>query len=225
MSEISADYFNLLVAKRVDLVLQGHEHNYQRSKQLRHGPGCTVVPSGTTNAACIADDGADGEYAAGEGPVLVIDGTGGNALYEVSSADPEAGYFARMMGSNVQPTKGFTRISVSETALTGEYVPAAGSGFTDAFAIRAAGADTTAPSAPAQLTATATANASDLSWSAASDDRSVLAYLVSRDGVPLGRTAGLTVARTPRCRPAPATGTRWWPSTSPATGARRRRWR
>ncbi len=85
MSEISADYFNLLVAKRVDLVLQGHEHNYQRSKQLRHGPGCTVVPTGTTNAACIADDGADGEYAAGEGPVLVIDGTGGNALYEVSS--------------------------------------------------------------------------------------------------------------------------------------------
>ncbi len=86
---------------------------------------------------------------------------------------------------------------MSETALTGEYVPAAGSGFTDAFAIRAAGPDTTAPSAPAQLTATATANAADLSWSAASDDRSVLAYLVSRDGVPLGQTAGLTWRDTP----------------------------
>src|SRR5713101_4727291 len=32
--EIGADLMNLLIAKRVDLVLEGHDHDYQRGKQL-----------------------------------------------------------------------------------------------------------------------------------------------------------------------------------------------
>ena len=32
--QIGPDIFNLLVSKKVDLILQGHDHNYQRSKQL-----------------------------------------------------------------------------------------------------------------------------------------------------------------------------------------------
>ena len=37
--ESGADLFNLLVNKRVDLVLSGHEHTYQRSHQIAQGTG------------------------------------------------------------------------------------------------------------------------------------------------------------------------------------------
>ncbi len=35
--DIGADLTNLLLSKKVDLVLSGHEHIYQRSKQLGAG--------------------------------------------------------------------------------------------------------------------------------------------------------------------------------------------
>ena len=38
-----ADVTNLLVSKKVDLVLNGHEHMYQRTKQLALGTGCTAL--------------------------------------------------------------------------------------------------------------------------------------------------------------------------------------
>ena len=44
-------------AKKVDLVLHGHEHVYMRTHQLRSGvTGCATIPVGTYNAACVADN-------------------------------------------------------------------------------------------------------------------------------------------------------------------------
>ena len=64
-------------------------------------------------------------------------------------------------------------------------------------------ADTTPPSKPAGLTATATARSASLSWTAAADDVGVSGYRVFRDGTQVGTTAstsytdsGLTPATT-----------------------------
>ena len=77
--EIGSDLMNLLINKRVDLVLQAHDHNYQRSKQLRHKTGvCASVPAGSYAASCVVDSGADGIYAKGAGSVFVISGNFGH---------------------------------------------------------------------------------------------------------------------------------------------------
>ncbi|HEV7861729.1 MAG TPA: metallophosphoesterase, partial [Acidimicrobiia bacterium] len=68
--EISADLFNLLVSEKVDLVLQGHEHGYERSKQLALSGACPAVPVGSFKSGCVVDDGSDNAYSQGLGPVV-----------------------------------------------------------------------------------------------------------------------------------------------------------
>jgi hypothetical protein len=59
---------NLLVAKHVDLILHGHEHSYQRSKQLALDPTtCPSIPGTGYVAGCVTDDGLDGIYPKGAG--------------------------------------------------------------------------------------------------------------------------------------------------------------
>jgi hypothetical protein len=50
-----SDRFNLLVSKKVDLILSGHEHSYQRSKQLAHSAGWAAGSPGGYDAGCVAD--------------------------------------------------------------------------------------------------------------------------------------------------------------------------
>lgn len=138
--EIGEDLMNLLVRKKVDLVLQAHEHNYQRGKQLAIGEGCDAVKSGAYKAACVADDGKDGAYTKGAGSVIVIDGTFGQTLYDVSAKDPEAGYFAKLMGKNATPTHGFVRYTVTKDRLSAELTKTDGGKFSDSFAIETTGA-------------------------------------------------------------------------------------
>ena len=120
--EIGSDLMDLLIAKRVDLVLQGHDHNYQRSKQLACARANAFVSS------CVASDGATGRYAKGAGTVFVIAGAFGRGLYAVDPGDPEAGYFARWMGLNAGPTNGFLRVTVSASELSADFVATSGSG-------------------------------------------------------------------------------------------------
>jgi hypothetical protein len=50
--DVGADLLGLLVSKKVDLVLSGHEHGYQRTHQLRTGPNCSaIVPGRSTLTA------------------------------------------------------------------------------------------------------------------------------------------------------------------------------
>ncbi|MBA3529323.1 MAG: metallophosphoesterase, partial [Propionibacteriaceae bacterium] len=49
--EVGSDLFNLLLNKKVDLILAGHDHNYQRSKQLSLSAGCPTLTPGTYSAA------------------------------------------------------------------------------------------------------------------------------------------------------------------------------
>jgi PKD repeat protein len=131
--EGQTDIMNLLVSKKVDLVLNGHEHLYQRTKQLAHGTGCTAVTTGTVTTACIKD--GDDELERGAGTVFVTAGTGGTPLRNVTTTDTEAGYFRAWSGLNTSPSHGFLDVTADGDNLTARFVATTGS-FTDSFAIR-----------------------------------------------------------------------------------------
>jgi hypothetical protein len=129
------DLFDLLVRRRVDLVLSGHEHSYQRSVQVALGPGCrTVRPSGF-DGDCVAGDAADGSYRKGAGTVAVVVGTAGAGLYEVDTGSPQEPYMASVMGEDAQPTHGLVRFRVSARALVGRFRSSTGGDFRDSFAV------------------------------------------------------------------------------------------
>ena len=129
-----ADLFNLLLSKKVDLILSGHEHTYQRSHQLALGTGCPALTPGRYDAACVAD--RDGSFTAGAGSVAMVVGTGGQALYDITTADAETGYFAARSGLNLDPTYGFLDVRATADTLQASYVKAAGAGtFADAFTL------------------------------------------------------------------------------------------
>ena len=131
--EMGSDLANLLLAKKVDLVLGGHEHLYQRTKQLTTRAGCTQLVPGTFNASCVVD--SDNDLAAGAGTVFATVGTGGINQRDVNTADPEAGYFAAYAGLNVNSTFGVLDFSVTADVLTANFRRASGGSFTDAFTI------------------------------------------------------------------------------------------
>ncbi|MCL4251177.1 MAG: DNRLRE domain-containing protein [Anaerolineae bacterium] len=93
--EIGEALMDLLIAKRVDLVLQGHDHDYQRSKQL------ICANAGVFDASCVADDGADNVYSRGAGTLFLINGAfGGSGFTSIDCNDSERNYFASAMGGN-----------------------------------------------------------------------------------------------------------------------------
>lgn len=152
--DIGTDLTNLLITKHVDLVLQGHDHNYQRSKQLAiNGTTCTGLDPSTYNAACVVNDGSTGTYQEGAGTVFVIDGTGGvDDEYGAIYNNPDSPYFESLMGSNVNPRKGFVKYTVSASGITAQFVGATNtSNFTDSFTIAgsSSGATPTPTTTPA----------------------------------------------------------------------------
>jgi hypothetical protein len=133
--EVETALMNLLISKKVDLILQAHDHTYQRSKQLAHTASCSSIAAGAYNSNCVVDDGQDNTYWAGSGSVTVISGMGGRSLYNISTADPENGYFVRWMGANADPTNGIMKFTISPTQLAADFVRASGGTFADRFVI------------------------------------------------------------------------------------------
>jgi len=133
--EIGPDVFNLLVDKRVDLILQGHEHGYARSRQLSTGPSCPAIPVNNVVAACLADAGSSSIYVKGEGPIVVIAGTLGIGMRPMNAADSEVGDFSTFMGSNINGTHGFVKYTVSAERIQAQFVPTTPGGFADQFTI------------------------------------------------------------------------------------------
>ncbi len=132
--EPGVDIVNLLLQKRVDLVLNGHEHLYQRTKQLGLSAGCPALPTGSYQPACVTD--ADADLAKDAGTVFATVGTGGVSLRDVNTADPEVGYFAAWSGLNATPTHGALRLSFTPDQLDAAFVRGAGGTFADAFTVR-----------------------------------------------------------------------------------------
>lgn len=132
--DIGADLFQLLLEKKVDLVLHGHEHHYARTHQLALGDGCRSVPRDRVDEDCVRD--ADASLAQGAGTVFVTVGTGGIALREVDVRDPEWDYFATVSAEGRDPAHGLLDLQLTAGELRGRFVPAATGTFTDAFTIR-----------------------------------------------------------------------------------------
>ncbi len=128
------DVYDLLIQKKVDVVLTGHEHSYMRTHQLRSGTAaCPTVPANSLDTDCIAD--SDGNFYAGQGTVFATVGTGGDDERNLNPSDAEAGYFAAMSGLNINPAHGLLDMHFSDTQLTAAFVPTDGS-FTDTFALQ-----------------------------------------------------------------------------------------
>ncbi len=131
--EIGEDLLNNLVDMKVDLILQGHEHAYFRSKQLAlNRDTCPAIVVNEFNQNCIAKDGS--ELKKGDGTIIVISGAGGADLRDVNLQDTELGYFKAYNGKNVGNSHGFSKFEVSEKAINGSFVPVDGI-FTDSFSI------------------------------------------------------------------------------------------
>ncbi|WP_104083485.1 PKD domain-containing protein [Cryobacterium sp. Y11] len=164
---------NLLVNKRVDLVLNGHEHLYARSKQLALGASCGQLVPGSYSAGCVAD--GDNALAKGAGTVFAIVGTGGTPLRDVVSTDTEAPYFAASSGLNLNPSFGNLDVSVTPSSLTARFLPVAGT-FTDAFTIAVAGPQENQPPV-ASFTATCPSLTCSVDAAASSDpDGTIASY-------------------------------------------------
>ncbi len=131
--ESGSDLFNLLVSKKVDLVLSGHEHTYQRSHQIAQGAGCATFVPGGYDPDCVED--SDSAFTQGAGSVVAVVGTGGNSLYNVNAGDAEAPYFPSTAGLNKTAVWGSLDVEATDDSLQASFVRAAGATFSDSFTI------------------------------------------------------------------------------------------
>lgn len=127
------DLNEMLLAEKVDVLIQGHEHLYQRSKQLTLQSGCKALGIGKYDADCVVD--ADDELQQGAGTVAVTVGTGGTKLRDIYPRDKEAGYFVTASGKNESPAHGFLQLTVTNDAITAVFDNAGTGTFTDSFTI------------------------------------------------------------------------------------------
>ena len=132
---ISDDLMNLLISKKVDLVLQAHDHAYSRTYQLGYSSGCTWVSSTSYNPACVADSNPAAAFTAGNGTVIATVGMGGRSLDSQDPTLPWGPYFQAYMGSNNNATYGFLQVGVSSAQLSAHFVGAAGGSYTDSFSV------------------------------------------------------------------------------------------
>lgn len=132
--EAGAEIVNDLIKnQKVDLILNGNEHIYARSKSLLciGGKGDVSI----FEPSCLAENKLKNVYKQGEGTVLVVSGTGGQELKDVSADNSKANYFEKYMGANLNPSLGFSKIIVSPKELRFEFVPVKGD-FRDSFVIK-----------------------------------------------------------------------------------------
>ena len=118
----SQDLINLLYAKRVDLFLTGHEHNYQRTVQLKDCINKNITSCAIVNPAVA------GPYTRGAGTVYSIIGTGGEdqfACCPVVNSPWAAGAYGSF---------GVVKFVVTDTSITGSFQAAIGS-YTDSFSV------------------------------------------------------------------------------------------
>ncbi len=149
-NEIGTDLMKLLLDKKVDLILQGHEHSYERSKQLTTSSTCPILPTNTFDSDCVVD--ADNDLVKGAGTVIHVIGTGGITLRTINPNDPENPYFA--IADNT--TFGFGQFTVTDNQLGFNFIRSAGGNLSDAFTITALPSPTPQPSSTPTPTRTPT---------------------------------------------------------------------
>jgi hypothetical protein len=156
--------WGLLAQNGVTLVLNGHDHTYQRWVPL-DGNG-DPSPQGVTE---------------------IVDGTGGHALGSFVSTDSRVAASASAYGA--------LRLELNANGAAYSFVTAQGQAL-DSGTVQCSGStDSTPPTTPTALAATAPgANEVDLSWTASTDAVGVTGYEVWRDGALLASTQGASYA-------------------------------
>jgi hypothetical protein len=145
--EIGASYMELLLKSKVDLILQGHEHSYLRSKQLN----CIKVQK--YDKTCITDE--DNSVEKGKGSIIHIIGTGGHDLRKINKDDPEFDYFAKTNNTAI----GFGKFNVSQQNLKFDFVTTNGRQLNDSFTIVNTATSSASPTASSSATPAATSSA------------------------------------------------------------------
>jgi PKD repeat protein len=125
------DLLNLLVAKKVDLVLSGHVHMYERTKQLATSTACPTITPNTSAAACVRD--ADTTMTQG-GTVFATVGSGGEVEQHPTLTDPEAPYFATYNGVH-SSAWGFLDVTADSNRLSASFTTTSGTPLPDSFTI------------------------------------------------------------------------------------------
>jgi hypothetical protein len=159
-----ADIWALMARYHVTMVLNGHDHDYQRWVPL-DGNG-NPNPGGIT------------EFVAGGGGhgVQTISGSD-SRVASSNSQNPDA--LGALKLSLSPGMASFTYLSITGAALDSGTVPCANPS-----------ADILPPSTPAGFTAAATLNKVDLTWKAATDNNGVSGYSIYRDGALLASLTG-----------------------------------
>ncbi len=146
----------LFQSEKVQLVLSGNSHNYERTYPLMNG----VPTSG--------------------GITYVVSGAGGNGFNKFPSTSPPA-YSAFRESSYYE----YAKVTVTPSAVTVAAVRADTGAVFDSTTIAAGTSvsDNTPPTAPSNLAASAVStSAIDLSWTASTDNIGVTGYRIYRDG-------------------------------------------
>jgi len=181
----TGDHFtNFLMNMGVDLVLQGHDHDYQRSKQLTCETAETYMP------LCVTNNGSTGLYQRGAGTVFLITGTGGGLLDHINVTDGDYGYFASLNAT----TYGYAKISVSANSLQGQFIPTSGGSFKDAWAISSMNSAPVWLAGSSLKTSNVSGKSLTLSWTAALDVNQVSSYKLYANGTLLASVPGTTIS-------------------------------
>ena len=126
--EIGEELAQLLIDEGVDIVLQGHEHDYQRSHSL------SKVQADRFPSGAIADNGSDDRYVRGSGTVFVIVGTAGRSLTTCSHSDSEFRYFANHLCREEGNSKGYVLINANDSRMDINFISVVGTN-QDTFSI------------------------------------------------------------------------------------------
>ncbi len=166
-NELGPDLIPMLINKKVDLILQGHEHGYERTKQIgANGATCTVqtgattdFKAGTYNSNCVVD--SDNSFVKGAGSIIDVLGTGGQGFRALSTSDSEYPYFA--VANNSTSNFGVGKFTLTDTQLSYTYVKNSSSGnLTDSFTITANGSIPPSPTPTASPTPSPTSSPTPL---------------------------------------------------------------
>ena len=164
----SQSFWNALYAAHADVILNGHDHIYERF--------APQTPGGQLNNI------------AGIRQFTV--GTGGNN--HTSIANVAANSLVRDT-----TTFGLLELTLHPGSYDWQFVPAAGGGFTDAGSgtCHNASTDHTPPTDPSNLNATAAGTSEiDLTWTGSTDDTVVAGYRIYRDGNEVGTSTTTSYA-------------------------------
>lgn len=165
------EVMDLLLEKKVDLVLEGHKHGVQISKLLGKAgsSNCLSTPSFYPSVCIVNSTTSSGRtYTKGQGTVFYMVGSGGASLTSFDLSDPEQVYFTKWSGSSFNPTHGFAKINVTSSRLQVDFIKApvtaangGGGNFSDSFAIAPSSSPGASPTptrtpTPTPLVSTAT---------------------------------------------------------------------